>query len=328
MIHVLVNCPNPNDATSFYRGYGPLLRMSKKNQICFIPNDGMKNTWVTMRMADVVFMQRPFSDTHLDLACLAKSCNKPLVIDFDDDLFNVPLDNPSQSIYNNDEVRKRVATIIGLADHVIVSTEKLKEIYGLYNQNITVINNAWDSELMTAPIYKNSHTAMWRGSNSHVKDLFHVKDRLTDLIKENDNYEFEFIGYNPWFIAEKCKLKSTDGKTLEHYFKYIKRVSPRLVHVPLVYNEFNESKSNIAWIEATHASAICLAPDMPEWRKEGIINYTDINDYKKKAQAIIDGKLGHDCVKRSYENIMENFNLDKMNMLRLAIFSEMREKNV
>jgi hypothetical protein len=43
--------------------------------------------------------------------------------------------------------------------------------------------------------------------------------------------------------------------------------------VPLVDNEFNRAKSNIAWLEGTWAGAKTIASDLPEFNKPGVTVY-------------------------------------------------------
>ena len=54
-----------------------------------------------------------------------------------------------------------------------------------------------------------------------------------------------------------------------------------LAVVPLKDNLFNHAKSNLAWIEATCAGAMTLAPDWPEWRRPGVSNYESPLNFKK-----------------------------------------------
>jgi hypothetical protein len=66
------------------------------------------------------------------------------------------------------------------------------------------------------------------------------------------------------------------------FFSVLKAIKPKINVVPLHDNPFNLGKSNIAWLEATYAGAVTLAPDTPEWRKAGVTNYKDEADFKTK----------------------------------------------
>jgi hypothetical protein len=66
------------------------------------------------------------------------------------------------------------------------------------------------------------------------------------------------------------------------YHAILARMMPRIVVVPLSDSVFNHGKSNIAWIEATFAGGVCLAPDWPEWHRPGVVNYKDRDEFFAK----------------------------------------------
>ena len=89
MKNLAVLCPSNTDATSFYRGIGPLaeIRRERFNLALTFINDV---NWSTLKLCDAAFLQRPFTSNHLKIAELVKRNQLPLWIDFDDDLFSVP----------------------------------------------------------------------------------------------------------------------------------------------------------------------------------------------------------------------------------------------
>ncbi len=54
----------------------------------------------------------------------------------------------------------------------------------------------------------------------------------------------------------------------------IHRLQPAIMIVPLVDNDFNRAKSNIAWLEGCFAGAAVIAPDFPEFQRPGVLNYS------------------------------------------------------
>jgi hypothetical protein len=61
-----------------------------------------------------------------------------------------------------------------------------------------------------------------------------------------------YIPWNQNFMSYQIQLRGT---------------SPDYIVVPLVNDAFNRCKSNIAWIEATNAGAVTIAPSyLPEFR--------------------------------------------------------------
>src|ERR1035437_2744530 len=122
MTTVLVVAPDKTDATSFYRCAGPFSALRKTNpEIQFVYPSEMN--WTYIKNSDVVFLQRPFNDEHVRVAELAKEMRVPLWIDYDDNLLELPADNPVQAIYNETKVQNNIRYMLAIADHVTVSTQ-------------------------------------------------------------------------------------------------------------------------------------------------------------------------------------------------------------
>ena len=101
------------------------------------------------------------------------------------------------------------------------------------------------------------------------------------------------------------------------YHKFLLKNNSAIMHIPLVFNEFNMSKSNCAWIEGTFSGAACVAPAMPEFDRPGIAQYTDQASYKYQLQKLIESKSYRESqYKKSFDFISENLMLSKVNKLR------------
>jgi hypothetical protein len=115
--------PNIDDATSFYRGLGPLAELERSGEVEVVITQTFD--WPAMIRVNGVFLQRPYKKVHVDIIRLAKSCGQKVWIDYDDDLFTVPMDNPSYFNYSRPEIKEAVKACIQLADKVTVSTKAL-----------------------------------------------------------------------------------------------------------------------------------------------------------------------------------------------------------
>lgn len=320
-------CPSPLDATSLYRGLGPLgqLKRSGEFQISVLG----QYDWSMMKLIDALFLQRPFMHTHVVTMQLAKASCKPIWVDYDDDLFHVPVDNPSYVTYGREKVQRDIAVCIAMADIVTVATERLVELLKPVAKDIRLVPNAHDDELFgteRAP-HSNNKLILWRGSASHERDVWHHGEALVTTAKERPDWKFCFAGYNPWFVTEAMAHEQAliipMMDPLE-YFSFIKKVGPRIVVVPLVPNEFNLAKSNIAWMEATYAGAVCVAPDIPEWRRPGIVNYRTTNELKTALMRLTDSEvtLEHH-VKDSWDYITSNLLLSNVNQSRVQVMRDL-----
>jgi hypothetical protein len=127
------------------------------------------------------------------------------------------------------------------------------------------------------------------------------------------------MGYQPHKINKYIEVGWLD---MYDYIKYIKELRPRILFVPLVDNLFNRAKSNISWLEATTAGAVCLATDLPEFVRPGIINFSNSRNFYnvfKKAVKDYDLQALH---AESLAFIRENLTTEKVNELRVMAINE------
>lgn len=339
MKRILVNCPNSDDATSFYRGVGPLARLQKE-----IPDLSLvfvnEIKWSTVAMADVMFMQRPFLPTHITAAQIAKNCRVPLWIDYDDDLFAVPADNPAFAVYGADQTKKQVAQLCQMADVVTVSTEALAARIRPLNANVLVIPNAlddWIFNYRSARQTPRNKCVLWRGSNTHQRDLANVTKQFVEAANSPaaEPWTFTFVGYNPWWLTERIPEKKAvvcPPMDVMEYMAFLEGLHPALMVVPLSDHPFNRSKSNIAYLEGVFAGAAVIAPDMPEWNRPGVLLYRSADEFGERLQSALEGKHDLEALNHlAWEHVRRNETLSERNLLRSdllhTLFARYRSKN-
>lgn len=327
----MLDIPNINDATSFYRGVGPLsaLRLTE-SRVAY--EAFMDFSWATCSMTDALFMQRPFNEKHRTKFGVYKlNMRKPVWVDYDDDLFNVPEDNPTYKYYNNTQNRKTLQGILEKADFVTVSTEHLAEQYRKFNKNITVVRNALNTHLLgmfDKRLPRNKYM-MWRGSETHHRDLLDFAPEIVEVQNSDaaKEWAFQYIGMNPWYITNNTPHARTFYSEAMDPFIYhdtIYNLAPTCLFVPLHDNVFNRSKSNIAWIEATLAGAICIAPDWEEWRNPGCLNYKNKNEFKELMYAVIRGEINVDQKhQESRKSVYRDYDVMVTNKKRRAVISDL-----
>jgi hypothetical protein len=57
--------------------------------------------------------------------------------------------------------------------------------------------------------------------------------------------------------------------------------------VNLYYNQFNLCKSHIAWLEATFAGAVTIAPNWPEFNRLGVVRYNDEAEFETSVNYVM-----------------------------------------
>jgi len=258
-MHVL--SPESQDALSAWRCFGPLTHRSMKGIVQATelpPNFG----WATLANADLLFMHRPFRPNHYMVMRWAKRLHLPVWVDWDDWLLEVPEGNNAHRTYILPENREAIKSIALEADVITVSTRYLRELisqeFKIDLRKIVVVPNAWDERFLPPPPEEPNPLVgglHWRGTNSHVRDLELFKDQV---LKLKVNY---WHGYKPfWAKGELIPLADWLG-----YTENLVAMRPATVFVALEDSPFNRAKSNCAWIEATCAGAVTVAPQWDEW---------------------------------------------------------------
>lgn len=331
-VKVLVNCPNPQDATSLYRGVGPLGTLRRQDDRIQIES-AMEYYWGTFKLHDLLFIQRPYNAKHLMAIQMAKDNNVPVWIDYDDDLFSVPQSNPAHRVYNKDDVRKTVATCIATADVVTVSTQYLKDQFQkgpqALNKDIRVIPNAFDDDLLryrTKPNQERRRLMAWRGSNTHQSDLHSCLPQIVDAVNKDSTWTWLFQGDAPWFLTSKLGNNAIFAEPLDPivYFKQMHEMKPSVMIVPLEDNTFNRSKSNIAWMESAFFGGMTIAPQWDEWKRPGCVNYASPDEFGRAIQDIMKGVYNPtDMAEEAWAYIQENLLLSRVNEMRLQVIQDL-----
>lgn len=334
MTTVYCHCPSYDDATSFYRGMGPLTRLATMHKDITVVPMPAKPDWPVMKASHICFLQRPWTLEHLKTAEMASDMSVPLWVDYDDFLFQVPASNPAYGQFSDPKAQYNMTECLRLADVVTVSTPHLKKMLSGYANDIRVIPNAWPSSIFRRPSKRRAKTewdrpVMWRGSPTHTQDLYEVAGPIQDMIATGRNH-WVFVGNQPWFFFAKgdnCapNLTYVPPVSLIPYFHFLKTAAPSTLIVPLHESDFNLCKSNIAWMEGAWAGAITVAPAWPEWERPGVINYggdTGIT-FQQAVECVLDLDVDKHqrIVNEAREMISKELDEDRVNIARTQVIA-------
>lgn len=312
-MRILLLTENKQDATSFYRGAGIVSDLAKKANAVIDVFDWneLKPDWSLFAIYDLVYMQRPLNKAAVDSAMYLKMMGKRLWIDWDDDYLNIPTYH--FFVLQLQSYRENIIALVGMADVVTVTTKALYDVYSQLNSNIFIIPNAIPLALFNKCNYDNSGCIFWRGSHLHFPNVMHYANELQELV--NRGIKMKFQGLNPFFLNAYTMLPEME---MYNYLDHYKKISPKFSFVCLIDNQFNRGRSNIAWIEATMAGTVCLAPDWEEWQKPGIVNYSSRDEFVSIFTEMNSSDLKH-YYEMSFDYISENLLLENVNKLRLEI---------
>jgi len=281
-MNILTYAPAIADGTSVYRlaGVIPYLEIEHGDiNIKDISNYKYLD-WYNFVGYDIALFQRPCNPSHFAAIKIAKNMGLKIIVDYDDDLFNIPQENPVYLSFEG--LKETMQSICTIADLVWVSTDSIKNTVSKWNNNVVVIPNAHNDYVL--PINKKKEFNLktkkvaYRGGVTHEVDVYSKVDEWSDIINNNKDFDFYFLGGRFVYLESLCgdNYNAMVGMHIIDYFKYFSEINPNIFIYTLQENTFNKGKSNISWIEATYAGAVVIAPEyLPEFVKSGAINYKD-----------------------------------------------------
>lgn len=326
-----VNCiiPNPTDSTALYRSSGVLSKLKYDIDCQFIFDTSI--SWASLSWFDILFLQRPWGNSLYKACVIAKNNNVPIWIDYDDYLIDVPVYNPANKFFSNKKEQEDMIEMIKLATVVTVTTEKLREKFLPFNKNVFIVPNAFNDYMFKWEYnFSKNKSINWRGSSSHRNDLHSLLEALIEIQRNpiSNEFRWNFIGTDSELLKGFIKFKSHPVLDPIEYFYFIKELNPLIQLSPLVINDFNQCKSNIAWIEATYSGAVTIAPkQLVEFNRPGLLLYDTIEDFKKILLSCME--INSDELKKfydiSFDFISSNLLLSKVNNLRKQIVIQLMD---
>lgn len=328
MKKIFVNTSYGSDANSFWRCMGPLSYLEKESSgeiEIHQPVDGTQINWDRLAKFDMIFMHRPCRQQDLTLLQMARMLNIPVWSDYDDWLFKLPEWNPHTKIYHQQGLQKIMATLIACSDVVTVSTTALMNQFEKINPRTIIIPNSYRSDLFNyrdKELKNRNEIFVWRGTNTHDGDVLPMASAFKRLSKK-----VHFLGGAPYSLTSQMDPNSYQKHDFVDpiiYWKTIHQLAPKVWLFPLKSDFFNECKSNISWIEAIHAGAICVAPDMPEWKHAGVITYKtdDANSFYDAAEQAM--SMSEEEIRKNvasgYEEIKLKYDIKVINEYRSSVF--------
>jgi len=192
---------------------------------------------------------------------------KPLIIDIDDNIYDLPESNPAYEELSG-EKGLTIKTSYALASGLFVSTyplkekteKHLKEVHGI-KKDIFVLPNCNDYLDWLYPTQKHNDKIIigYAGSITHDDDLELVIPAMNKILEKYKNVRFHLIGsiakekqeeFKNKFSRNAYRVKIGLGTpAFIWYPEYLAKQNFDIGIAPLVDNEFNKCKSHIKWME-------------------------------------------------------------------------------
>lgn len=304
MIRILAIDGPTIDGVSWWRNVRPLTELQRNYPDIQVTFAGEGVSVQQLLQTDILIMFRPVTEKSLRFIehCKSPIFNIKVIIDLDDNLWRLPPGHPSEADYNANAAHLR--KIYALADGIWCSTDPLTYFADARDGRGRVVPNAiLERDLPNAPSpYKGF--VCWRGSVTQIADI--QNEDAVELFEANhDKFaRWFFWGYHPGTYRTE-KTKALPRVDVIQYMAGLKEVGMNVMWKPLQENEFNNAKSNIAFLEATIAGAICVTnyATKPGWEM-AVDKFTDNPDFIASQWA----------ASRAW--ILEHYDLGKVNSIR------------
>ena len=275
----------------------------------------------------MIQFQRASTDTHLKIikhyiSNIKTVVKTPIIYEIDDLLIGIPHWNRAADYYN--KYKSSIEEIMSIVNGITVSTNKLKEIYSKYNDNIQVIPNHLPKFLWGDVYYKGYNRKsvkpriLYQGSDNHFCTRKLQESGLSGgdfgntlleyIRKTTDKYQWVFMGGFPLEIDDLIKAGKVEyhgWKNIFEYPEYIKSLNVDLCLAVLQQNIFNESKSNIKNLEYVALGVPAIYTDIEPYKHTKIKARTDEEMIGYIENICTNFDIGHDIWKYDYESVKD-----------------------
>lgn len=275
--------------------------------------------------SDVVIFQRFLNNKGLAVLQAIRDCSKgtkKIGMEIDDYMFNVPTYNQAHGNYlPGSPLYMLGLQQMQLSDFLVVSTNKLKELYRKDNPNIFVAENCidlkWWGKIENKKVSKKIRIG-WCGANAHLEDvriLRGVMDKL--LAKYGSKIEFYFFSPNGLFDDKEGLINEKGYVDLNKYPSKLKSFGFDIGVAPLCDNLFNRAKSANRYLEYSMLGIPTVASDIGGQfseiidGKNGLLARTE-EDWIKHLSSLIDSESDRAIMgKTAFDFIIKNYTAEQ-----------------
>lgn len=285
------------NACSYYRCLLPNKYLNRIPGITSKASDSL--TKAQIEESDVLVFQKKYKDQDFNLLQYAKGLGKSVVYEIDDNVFDVPIWNPSWNAINN--VKARFRAFIEKCDLVTVTCEHLRKELLRFNRNIIVLPNCLDFEEIPPQksiipqvlnrrleplIWKDIKKSLegkivlgWSGSPTHREDLKIITKALLSLMQQNKNIIVMMVLGADKMLAQRApesQIYFVRAVKLEEYYTLLRELDWDIGLAPLADVNFNKSKSNLKVIEYAALGIIPVATNFENYTKTFEPNFNNL----------------------------------------------------
>jgi glycosyltransferase involved in cell wall biosynthesis len=258
----------PDDCCTFVRIATPLRALLDGGQIeptiqQLVPWDvaAIRRTLRNLRQWDLIWISRPRHYFMLPVIRAARCLGKPLLVDIDDWLLDVPSQHVDAQFYRTRPCRETVRLALRSADAITTSTPVIAEYGAALGVPTHVLLNAVDCTQFTRrPCRKGPITIAFCGTPSHYDDVRLIVPALRRVLTNQPGHVR--------VVAVGCpipELQHLQGYTYQEFVpatEYPRLLSGLGVDIglaPLQDTFFNRAKSDVKYLEYSATGAATIA---------------------------------------------------------------------
>lgn len=277
---------------------------------------------------DLIMLNRPHTDTHVSLMRRFLRWNIPVWVDYDDDVFQVNIDNPKYDHWASQKTQDNIKFCAEFAHVVSVTTPHLKDTFDQYNSDVRIIPNGLNDYVFEYQTYLNeSKNIVWRGGESHRLDVDYYSDVIIRVMEDHPDWTLHWCGMQAWWLRERVRnFVYHQTRAQDEYMDNLRAIKASIGIVPLLFNSFNEAKSNIALLEMHFAGTAAIVPAQGDFLQDGYPAYTTKESFERLLRShIAEYSIRRNTYDRQYKIARERV-LSKTNEKRMEIIHEYSNK--
>lgn len=232
---------------------------------------------------DLAVFQRACGSYFVEWAKECRARDIKVVFEMDDDLFHIPKNNPSSWFWHKKAVQKILRQMLDLSDQIIVSTPPLRDTIAQETgrRDIGLCFNhlhpsVWGPEIVDGVQRFENHGKVvigWQGSNTHDSDFKVALPALARILKDYDHAMMRFFGNVPLSvkgIIPETRFQWARGVPFDRYPATLRFMNFDIGLAPVTTAKFNQSKSNLKWLEYCTLGVPCVAANVFPYGRTGI----------------------------------------------------------
>lgn len=337
-------------ACDYYRGHLPLKTLKKLNVIGLeIVEKGDSAEKIERALsADICVLRHQAGALGVKIIDGLRAAGKPVVIDYDDNLFEIsPLsehyshfgtENVTVSIGGemvelwvdgrNIDLKANRARLddakraMSKASALTVTTERLAAVYSQFNENVFILPNCVDTNIWKPVDWGRERDYVrlyWSGGSSHYEDVILLEKVLPDIMFAYPNTKFvmvgqHFAGLTKNLPPDRVELHGWADMSAHPYRTML--FEPHISLIPLRDTPFNRCKSAIKWVEMAAAgvpSVTSYVPPYTDVYTEGNGVYVEVNDpsawFKGIAALIEDTVLRASMACKARQTVLKEYDI-------------------